>query len=95
MRVSCSVPREGSWIGLPEEIRGIGIEPIITSQVVRAVYEGHDARVGLALAGIFRTQPGSEVILDEDPKKEKKPRELRPRPTPKRKRHAKKGGRKK
>lgn len=61
MRVSCACPRELASDGLIEEIELLGITPIITTQVVRAVYEGPDKGTGEAIVELFSREAGHEV----------------------------------
>lgn len=88
MRVSCSVPIEHCPWSLAHDVGQLSIAPIITPQVFRAVYEGEE-KTGNALIKLFSVIPGNQITVDRDQVKERKPREERPRPTPKRKRHRK------
>lgn len=61
MQVSCACPRELASEGLVEEIKALGIEPIVTSLVVRAVYEGHDKGLGEAIVELFCREADHEI----------------------------------
>lgn len=53
MRVSCACPADVATPTLVENLCKLGIQPIITSQVVRAVYEGPSKNIGEAIVTMF------------------------------------------
>lgn len=63
MRVSCGCPKELASEGLIEEIIGLGVQPIVTTEVIRAVYEGSDKRVGEAIVLLFEKEAGHDVTV--------------------------------
>lgn len=76
MRVSCACPASLASEHLAEELRSLGIQPIITSQVIRAVYDGPDKAVGTAIVNIYLNETDHEINVqygkDEQRKLERK-----------------------
>lgn len=56
MRVSCEVPRDQCSATLLEDLKQLGIEPIITPSIVRAVYEGTSVQLGEAIVARFKLE---------------------------------------
>lgn len=46
---------------LVERLRVLGLQPIITSQVIRAVYEGDDKSIGEAIVDIYSHECDHEI----------------------------------
>lgn len=72
MRVSCACPREMASDGLVERIIALGLQPIVTSQIVRAVYEGDDRKLGIATVELFRNEVGHEINVQFQGEEERK-----------------------
>lgn len=66
MRVSCEVPREHCTQQLIDDIRLLGIEPIITPSIMRVVYEGTSMQLGEAIVERFKTVPCHGIVADYD-----------------------------
>lgn len=66
MRVSCGCPIKTATDGLVDEIEGLGITPIVTNQVIRAVYEGPDKRIGEAIVELFSREIDHDVTVFYD-----------------------------
>lgn len=64
MRVSCSVPANMATSTLVPHIKTLGLEPIITSEVIRAVYEGNDVSIGEALIDMFSHEGDHHITAD-------------------------------
>lgn len=64
MRVSCSVPVNLASSTLVDHIKILGIHPIITSEVIRAVYEGDDVSIGEALIDMFSHEADHHITAD-------------------------------
>lgn len=61
MRVSCACPVQTASCYLFDGLRKLGIQPIITSQVVRAVYEGPEVQRGEAIVHLFEREIGNDI----------------------------------
>lgn len=72
MRVSCACPVELASEGLVAEIEALGLQPIVTSLVVRAVYEGHDHKLGTAIVEMFSKEAGHEINVQYDKEEQRK-----------------------
>ena len=72
MRVSCSVPVNLASSTLVDHIKILGVHPIITSEVIRAVYEGDDVSVGEALIDMFSHEADHEIVVDYSKKEQRK-----------------------
>lgn len=72
MRVSCSVPVNLATSTLVDHIKVLGVHPIITSEVIRAVYEGDDVSIGEALIDMFSHECDHEIVVDYTPKEYRK-----------------------
>lgn len=66
MRVSCACLKKLASDGLVAEIKSLGIPPIVTNQVIRAVYEGHDKSIGEAIVELFCKEAEHEIHVHYD-----------------------------
>lgn len=73
MRISCGADVHTCRDTLERDIRILGLQPIVTSQVVRAVYEGDDEHVVNCLIQLFSSQPDHDIYTDGLPKPEPQP----------------------
>lgn len=64
MRLSCEASAKDCTKTLVEDIRALGIEPIITTEVIRAVYEGDDEELGNAIIERFRAEAHYGFVAD-------------------------------
>lgn len=64
MRVSCSVPVGMASSTLIPHIQSLGLEPIVTAEVIRAVYEGDDVNLGEGLIALFAHEGDHEITAD-------------------------------
>lgn len=64
VRVSCSVPADKDSDNLLRRIGQLGITPIVTSQVIRAVYQGPSRVVGEVLMEIFEAERDHEITTN-------------------------------
>lgn len=64
MRVSCSVPVDLATSTLTRHIQILGLTPVVTPEVIRAVYEGDDVGLGEALIDIFSHEANHEITAD-------------------------------
>lgn len=69
MRVTCAAPRESANPELIDCIRDLGVEPIVTNKVIRAVYEGDNKKVGEAIVYLFADERDHEIYVDYEQKK--------------------------
>lgn len=75
MRVSCACPKETATSTLVDNLRRMGIQPIITNQVIRAVYEGPSHNIGEAIVEMFAHECDHEINVqysDEEKKREER-----------------------
>lgn len=63
MRVDCEALRNEHSGKLIDDLRLLGVEPIITSYVVRVVYEGK-VGVGMAIIERFKQEPDHGIVAD-------------------------------
>lgn len=66
MRVSCSCARDTASEGLVKEIAALGLQPIVTNQIIRGVYEGDDHNIGGALVTLFSQEQDHDVFVHFD-----------------------------
>lgn len=72
MRVSACVPRELASDSLVEELESLGVPPIITSQVIRAVYDGPDKHIGEAIVELFCCEDGHDINVQHTTEEQRK-----------------------
>lgn len=72
MRVSCGAPKSTASKGLLPSIEALGIPPIVTSQTIRAVYEGSDQALGMQIVSIFEKEYNHDITVDYDEKERRK-----------------------
>lgn len=61
MRVTCACPTKTASEHLAENLAALGIKPIITPCVIRAVYEGPDRKLGEAILDLYQYELDHEV----------------------------------
>lgn len=61
MRVSAACPVDLASPTLVERLQILGLQPIITSQVIRAVYEGDNKSIGEAIVDIYSHEADHEI----------------------------------
>lgn len=64
MRVDCGCPAKTASSTLADRIRKLGLEPIVTPYVIRAVYEGDDRSIGEAIVEMFAHEADHDVTVD-------------------------------
>lgn len=64
MQISCAVPREFCSDGLISKLKEMGLDPIITTQIVRVVYEGDDHRLGTQIVLMFENELNHDIVVD-------------------------------
>lgn len=64
MRVSCSVPVDMATSTLTQHIQALGLQPIVTSEVIRAVYEGDNVGLGEALIDMSSHEGDHYIVAD-------------------------------
>lgn len=68
MRISCGANVQTCRPTLERDIRILGLQPIVTCSVVRAVYEGDDQHIVDCLIEMFSSQPDHDITMDGLPK---------------------------
>lgn len=66
VRVSCGVPKALATDDLVDRLKALGIEPIITSEVIRAVYQGPDRYLGEAIVEIYIHEADHDITVFYD-----------------------------
>lgn len=66
VRVSCGVPRALATDTLVDKLKALGIKPIITSEVIRAVYQGPDRQLGETIVEIFAHEADHDITVFYD-----------------------------
>ena len=92
MRVSCSCLVKGASESLIPAIKELGVEPIVTNQVIRAVYDGKDKKIGEGIIKLFVEEREHDIYVHYDPEEiaqQQKKRKPHPRSS-KRKKQPKK-----
>lgn len=82
MRVTAEIPRKSAGADkLIEDIRALGLNPIVTPYVVRTVYEGTSLQLGEAIINRFELEPDHGIVSDynKDEQEAKKRAERRRR----------------
>lgn len=64
MRVSCSCPVDLASETLVTELKDLGLEPIVTNEVVRVVYEGPKRTLGETIVDIFAREANHEITVE-------------------------------
>lgn len=75
MRVSCAVPKEFCSEGFIWKLQEMKLDPIVTTQIVRVVYEGDDHQLGARIVEMFAHEVDHDITVDycdEKPKRKKK-----------------------
>lgn len=72
MRVSCACPTEMATDTLVGRLQTLGLQPIITPQVIRAVYEGSDKRIGEAIVEIYSHEADHDINVQYDKEEQRK-----------------------
>lgn len=63
MKLSCAVPTHKASEGFAGKIAQLGIKPIITSMVIRAVYEGNNHKLCDKLVALFEQEEDHDIVL--------------------------------
>lgn len=63
MQVSCSVPVDLATSTLVDRLIALGVQPIITHEVIRAVYEGPDRCLGEGIVEMFCHEADHEITV--------------------------------
>lgn len=72
MRVSCGAPKSTASSGLIPTIEALGITPIVTSQTIRAVYEGNDQKLGTQIVEVFEKEYNHDITVDYSAQEQRK-----------------------
>lgn len=72
MRVSCGAPRSTASPGLARDIEDLGLLPIVTTQTIRAVYEGDDQQLCDRLIRMFEKEIDHDITVDYSEKERRK-----------------------
>lgn len=72
MRVSCACPPALATSTLVERLKSLGFEPIVTSSVIRVVYEGPNRQLGEALVEIYAHEADHEITVFYDKEEQAK-----------------------
>lgn len=63
MRVSCACPVELATSTLEDNLRALGLQPIVTTEVIRAVYEGPDRSLGEAIVELYAHEADHTITV--------------------------------
>lgn len=64
MRVSCSSPIDEHSQNLIQRIELLGLKPIVTPILVRAIYDGCDKQLGKKLIDLFKHEANYDIYID-------------------------------
>lgn len=66
MQLSCGAPRDTASPELLEKIAELGLEPIVTSQIIRVLYVGTNHQLAEQIVALFRDEIGHDVSVQYD-----------------------------
>ena len=66
MRISCACPAEFASTTLVEDLKTLGLHPIITPQVIRVVYEGSNRTLGDMILDLFSREIDHDITMHLD-----------------------------
>lgn len=69
IRVSCAVEKSKCSADLFRHIQQLGLKPIVTTSIVRVVYEGNDKVVADALKEIYEHEIDPEIYYNDNTKR--------------------------
>lgn len=72
MRVSCGVPANLASDTLVHKLQILGIEPVVTPSVIRAVYEGPDRTLGEAIVELYAHEVDHDITVYYDKAEQQK-----------------------
>lgn len=64
VRMSVAAPKSTASSQLVARIKSLGLEPIVTPTIIRAVYEGHDHRLADKLVNLFEHEKDHDIYID-------------------------------
>lgn len=64
MRCTCATPRETCSPDLIENLTAIGVPPIVTPHVIRAVYDGPNRNTAQAIIDLFEKESCHDIVVD-------------------------------
>lgn len=65
IRTTCAVKANEASAELVQELKDLGINPIVTSQVVRGVYEGTDEAFAKKIVKVFQQEQNPDIFYDD------------------------------
>lgn len=65
VRTTCAVKVNEASTELVQKLKELGINPIVTSQVVRGVYEGTDEALAKKIVGVFQQEQNPSIYYDD------------------------------
>lgn len=65
VRLTCGVAADKASENLPDKLRALGVTPIVTSMVVRAVYEGEDVALATRIKALFENEDTTDIYFDD------------------------------
>lgn len=86
MRVSCAVDVDKASATLLQDLIGIGVQPIVTTCVIRAVYEGPEVRIGQRIVNRYELEHHPQITVDYAEGEEKQAKKFNWRELEKRRR---------
>lgn len=72
VRVSCGVPIDKASDQLVSKVKELGIQPIVTCAIIRAVYEGPDEALGRKIVELFKQEDTEDIYYDFGERRRKK-----------------------
>lgn len=64
MRCTCAAPSKTCSPELVANLKALGVTPIVTSQVVRAVYDGPSGKTCKAIIALFEQEADHDIVAD-------------------------------
>ena len=65
VRTTCAVKANEASAELVQKLKDLGINPIVTSQVVRGVYEGTDEVLAKRIVEVFQQEQNPDIFYDD------------------------------
>lgn len=64
VRVTCGVAKDKATASLIDELKKIGVKPIVTPYVIRAIYEGDSKALGQKIVELYSKEDTTDIYYD-------------------------------
>lgn len=77
MQLTCAVPVDKASDDFIAKLGELGITPIVTSVVIRAVYDGDDEKLADKIIALYEKEPYHDIVSIRPEKRDKKKKKRR------------------